>query len=140
MMWDFGTDQRRVEMLNRNRCSVIMAVMMVMLGIGPASGRPDVRLSSLTPSRGPVGTAVALHGSGFTERNTVHFGPGGKPNLASTENGTRIVHTIPRGVGPCDLLGPNCKAPMQLVRPGLYPVSVTNARGRSNSLPFEVTN
>lgn len=127
-------------MLGRTYLHLVIAAAMTTLALGPASGQPEVRLSSLAPSRGPVGTKIVLRGSGFAESNTVHFGPGGTANLASSENGTQIVYVIPRGVGPCDLLGPTCKAPVRSVEPGSYPVFITNARGRSNSLVFEVTN
>jgi hypothetical protein len=109
---------------------------------GSAQGQPEVGLSSLLPSRGPVGTVVLLKGSGFTETcNTVHFGLGGKKDLISSNGGTEISYTIPSEVGPCDLIGPACSlavAPIMVTR-GQYPIYVTNARGRSETLIFEVS-
>lgn len=105
-----------------------------------AEGQSEVKLSSLSPSSGPIGTVVLLQGFGFTETsNTIHFGWGGQKDLKSSNDGTQIFYTVPGGTGPCDLIGPACKAPTRIVMPGQYPIYVTNARGRSNTLTFKVT-
>ena len=106
---------------------------------GPALSQTAVTLSSLAPSKGPVGSTITLHGSGFSDNNTVHFGPGGSANIKSSKNGTVIVYTVPKTVSPCDLIGPACKAAVRLVGPGLYQISVTNKQDTSNTLQFEVT-
>jgi hypothetical protein len=106
-----------------------------------AQGQSEVKLSSLLPARGPIRTVVLLRGAGFTETsNMIHFGPGGKKDLMSSNGGTQIYYTIPGGVGPCDLIGPACMgAATRMVTPGQYPIYVTNGRGRSDTLMFEVT-
>ena len=105
-----------------------------------AQGQTEVKLSSLSPSSGPIEMVVLLQGSGFTETsNTIHFGWGGQKDLKSSNGGTQIFYTIPSGISPCDFIGPACKAPTRMVTPGQYPIYVTNARGRSNTLTFEVT-
>lgn len=122
----------RLPLLGAAICSVLLAA--------AAPGAPVVRLTALEPNRGSVGTGVVLHGSGFTETsNTVHFGPGGKSGLDATNNGTRITYTIPASVSPCDLIGPRCRAPLFMVSPGSYAISVSNAHGRSLILMFRVT-
>jgi hypothetical protein len=105
-----------------------------------AQGQSELKLSSLSPSSGPIGMVVLLQGSGFTDTsNTIHFGLGGQKDLKSSNGGTQISYTIPGGVGRCDLIGPSCMAPTRQVTPGQYPIYVTNARGRSETLMFEVT-
>jgi hypothetical protein len=104
-----------------------------------ARGQSQVRLFSLTPDRGPVGTKVLLRGTGFTETaNTVHFGPGSTGGLSSSQGGTRITYVIPESAGPCDQ-NPRCMLATLEVTPGLYPIYVSNVRGSSNALAFEVT-
>jgi hypothetical protein len=106
---------------------------------GQALGQSKLQLSSLSPNHGPVGSVILLRGEGFTETaNTVHFGPGGQTNVSSAKGGTEISYTIPSSVGPCDLIV-GCMAPSRPLMPGPYPIYVSNARGRSNELIFEVT-
>ncbi len=104
-----------------------------------ALGQSKLELSSLSPNRGPVGSVILLRGKGFAETaNIVHFGPGGQANLSSAKGGTEISYTIPAAVGPCDLIV-GCMGPSRRVVPGPYPIYVSNVRGDSNNLTFEVT-
>jgi hypothetical protein len=71
---------------------------------GYVLGQSEVKLSSLSPNRGPVGSLVVLSGKGFTgTENTVHFGTGGRAHLSSTRGDTEISFQIPGGISPCDL-------------------------------------
>ena len=105
-----------------------------------AQGQSEVKLSSLVPSSGPIGIVVLLQGSSFTDTsNTIHFGWGGQKDLKSSNGGTQISYIVPGQIGPCDFIGPACGAPIRMVTSGQYTIYVTNARGRSNTLTFEVT-
>jgi peptidoglycan hydrolase-like protein with peptidoglycan-binding domain len=90
------------------------------------------------PTGAPIGTSVTITGSGFTTTgNNIHFGTGGIANVSSAD-GMHLAFQVPSGIGPCDLIGSSCAAPEQQVTPGSYPVSVSNARGTSNSTNFTV--
>lgn len=98
-----------------------------------------IALSSLAPTSGHVGTQITLTGTGFnTLDNTIHFGIGGTLHAPSFNSGTTIYYTVPSYVSPCDLIGPGCAAPAQLVFAGSYPIYVTNTNGSSATLSFQV--
>ncbi|RJQ35388.1 hypothetical protein C4556_00290, partial [Candidatus Parcubacteria bacterium] len=79
-----------------------------------------LRLDSLSVTSGSAGTSLTLYGSGFEATyNTVRFGSNVAYGAGST-NGTSLTLTVPG------------------MPPGVYPVTVTNGRGTSNSLSFTV--
>ena len=91
-------------------------------------------ITSLVPNSGPVGTQVAITGTGFSPiGNAVHFGSGGRVNIPSRNNGTRISYIIPTAVGPSDF-NPQIKAPSQIVSPGVYQLSVVNGQGQKSNI------
>lgn len=118
-----------------------------------------ISISSITPSAGPVGTQVAITGTGFTNDNTVYFAGGVIPHVPATTIYTyasgivctgypnctgllqSLTFTVPEYVGPYCASGGYCSLmPSRLVVPGVYDVSVGNeAYGQSNSLQFTVT-
>lgn len=105
---------------------------------GSGSNTGGITLSYLSPSTGSVGTQVVLQGSGFsTTDNTIHFGIGGTMHVPSV-NGTTIYYTVPAYISACDIAGPGCGAPAQLVTSGSYPVYVTTGSGTSQTLSFQV--
>jgi len=62
---------------------------------GGGGGGSQVTLDSLTPTSGPTGTTVTVHGSGFTTTgNIIKFGNGYIKSLSSAD-GTTITFTIP---------------------------------------------
>lgn len=98
-------------------------------------------IGSITPVQGVPGTQIAIQGAGFsTYDNTVRFGNGGTMHVPSY-NGTTIYYTIPQYLSPCDV-STNTVCPMylQFVTPGVYPVSVQNGSGTSNTVNFTVIN
>jgi len=98
-------------------------------------------LSTLSPSSGIIGTTVIIAGTGFSASgNDIHFSVGGLQNIASINNGTRLIFTIPEFYSRCDLWTSNfdCTQPSAPVIPGTYDISVTNANGNSNKLTFNV--
>ncbi|TSC78374.1 MAG: hypothetical protein G01um101429_834, partial [Parcubacteria group bacterium Gr01-1014_29] len=87
---------------------------------------PKPVVTSLLPSKGPVGTTVTINGSAFTATgNSVNFaGVNAAANLSSAD-GKTLVFSVPTGTT-CQI-GETC------------PVSVTNANGASNEVSFLMT-
>jgi hypothetical protein len=100
----------------------------------PSTGK--VSISSIDPAAGTVGTSVTLKGSGFAQTNTVNFGYGAIPNVASAD-GVSLTFSVPGGINPpCYYSKPQCLMPSRIIEPGMYPVSVTNENGTSNEMKF----
>ncbi len=102
-------------------------------------------ISALSPISAAVGAQVTITGSGFTSSgNKIKFGdlatelnPG--YSLNSTNNGTTLTFTVPTSrYYACSAGNPPCLVAQYLTPPGVYPVSVTNANGMSNTVNFTV--
>ena len=93
-------------------------------------------ISSLSPFEGPTGNTIAIIGSGFSKTtNRINFA--GKNNVlvaVRSSDGRNIQFTIP--ATPCSL-GDICA--QSVLKPGTYPISVSNEFGTSNKLLFTVT-
>ncbi len=102
-----------------------------------------VKISSLIPAQGPVGTTVQIIGSGFASTsNTVHFGQGVFANVPSTDNGTKMSFVVPSTLPHPSCVTSNvCPQSLMLISPGTYPVKVTRGgnNGTSNTVQFRVT-
>ena len=100
-----------------------------------------VTIYSMTPTVGPIGTAVTLYGSNLTHENTINFGSGVIKNIPSTNSQT-LTFNVPSSLNPsCYYSYPQCLMMSMLLSPGVYPVSVTNQNGQtSNTFNFTVTN
>jgi hypothetical protein len=91
----------------------------------------------LSPSAGPFGTQITIFGTNFTADNQVEFHgaevsfKSGSP-VKSEDNTGLLVR-----VSPCPSREPQC--PTFFVPPGRYAVSVINAKGVSNEVPFSLT-
>ena len=111
------------------------------LAESPASpSEGPVKLTALSPTSGPRGTAVTLTGTGFAgEGNVLKFGDGYIKNLKSGD-GRAIRFAIPDAV---DLCLPNNPAaagcPAKIVTPGTYTVAVVSGSDTSNELQFTVS-
>src|SRR3989338_5967607 len=80
-----------------------------------------VSLTSITPVSGERGTNITIYGTNLDYyNNTVYFGSQPVANVASS-NGTSLNVTIPTGINPGGV--------------GIY---VTNSRGTSNTLTFNI--
>lgn len=91
-----------------------------------------VRVTSLSPNSGLVGTQVTVNGSGFTlTGNKVEFGKMGDMNgsLFNSSNGKTLTFMAPFY---SSLTGMS-------IQPGDYAVSITNSRGTSLPVTFTVT-
>lgn len=97
---------------------------------------PSIRLSSISPASGSIGTMITIKGSGFSLRGNsiiVNKGVNGYINNVDTSDGATIVIKVPSLI-----LVDGVPAP---VEPGIYNVSIRNALGKvSNSLIFAVSN
>ena len=115
-----------------------------------------VKISSLSPTSGPVGTIVTIYGSGFIKwpncypnvcdpvsglySNTVNFGNGIIKDIYSYD-GTSLTFQVPSSLTPaCYFSKPACMIATVITPPGSYNVSVANTNGTSNALNFTVTN
>ena len=131
--------------MNGRRTRLFVAVLLSLLLLGTTltagaqSILPMPRISSLTPTKGPIGTVVVIKGSGFTpDSNQVNFGSGIIRNLRSYD-GQTLRFAVPSYLEPpCRFASPPCMIPAVQTRPGEYKVSVTNRYGTSNSLVFTV--
>ncbi|PHP67724.1 hypothetical protein CSC94_08515 [Zhengella mangrovi] len=93
-------------------------------------------IRSINPSSGPAGVAyptkVTLTGTGFTASgNTVLFGGIELPDLPSEAG--KIVFVAPKE------RSSGGEVPPMVMPRGVYPVSVVNRNGRSNSVDFMLT-
>lgn len=102
-------------------------------------------ISALSPVSAAVGTQVTITGSGFTSTgNKIKFGDlntelNPSYSLNSTNNGTTLTFTVPTSrYYACSAGNPPCLVAQYLTPPGVYPVSVTNANGTSNTVNFTV--
>jgi|GEM_PF-5397455 len=93
-------------------------------------------LYALMPGSGTIGTQFTLVGNGFLPTgNTITFGDITITELPSfSDNGVPqyIIYTVPEH-GNC--VGAICEP----INSGIYPMTVTNANGTSNTLHFTVT-
>ena len=114
---------------------------------------------SLTPTSGRIGTQVTINGAGFGTNNIntnscilyggstcanpylpniINFSGNIIPNVYSF-NGTSLTFNVPSYSSPaCLYSNPACMIAQTQILPGIYPVSVVNANGVSNSMNFVV--
>jgi hypothetical protein len=104
----------------------------------------SLTVAALSPMSGSVGTDVTVTGYGFTpSNNTIRFGAGYINGLNSADGAT-LHFTVPEGQNLCPPTDTHwravapCPGAYPRVTPGSYPISVLNANGTSNSLPFTV--
>lgn len=115
---------------------------------------PSIRIYSMTPTQGPVGTEITVDGFGFTNDNTIHFGSGvimhvpisSSVAIACTTSPSCIggihqtlIFTVPEDLNlPCFYSNPRCLMLVRQTTPGQYRVSVENANGISKAIIFTV--
>lgn len=113
-----------------------------------AEPQSTARITRLNPASGPIGTRVAIYGSGFTSTNTIYFnsnqngnGVSGAYTEPSSQGGTVIYFTIPEKDNPTCPNNTACPIrPPSAVVPGEYRIGLFNSEhGFSNQLPFTVT-
>ena len=97
-----------------------------------------VKIKSLRPMSGKIGTVVTVVGSGFAKTgNTVQFGYHRISGIQS--NGTSLRFIVPTFMRvPCVTPDKCPGVPVTSVSPGEYNVSVTTPSGTSNSIAFKV--
>ncbi len=104
------------------------------------------RITSISPSSGPIGTRVTVIGTGLSGAAFVSFGPGVVPIDAATAtvpSDTRFTFTIPQVIIPqCTFANPPCPTSIITPSPAIYAVSAATdptLATVSNSLSFTVT-
>ncbi len=106
----------------------------------PAPVHASLAISSIAPSKGPVGTEVTLRGSGFTSTRQVIVGQGAISNVTVNAAGTVLSFTMPSSAGAYCVAGHPCAMYLLLLQPGTYDLSVRNVDGKdSNSVQFTLT-
>ena len=121
----------------------------------PVPTNSPVSVYSISPSSGPIGTTVSVTGFGFTDDNTINFGPGVIMHVPITSRiavacttdpscrgGIRetLVFTVPQSLDPaCRFTTPQCEIVSRMTTPGTYSVSVSNTAGTSNATAYTVT-
>ncbi len=107
-------------------------------GTGTTTATSTAVITALSPTQGAVGSTVTITGSGFTDSNVVLMnGDVAGLNVAPV-NGT-LTFTVPTSMGPYCKIGYACPMMAILVTKGTYNVTVLNANGTSNTIPFTVT-
>lgn len=104
----------------------------------------SLKISSLSPSSGPIGTTVTVYGSGFsyggsgfTANSRINFDVG---SIAPTfVNSTTLRFVVPEYLSPYCPPGAACALYVKEVKPGNYTVSVSNESATSNTVTFTVT-
>ncbi len=115
----------------------------------------NIRIYSITPKSGLVGTEVTVDGFGFMSDNTIHFGSGVIMHVPITSSiaiacttdpscvggiHQSLTFAVPTGLTPaCFYSSPRCMILTRETTPGNYEVSIENANGGSKTFTFEVT-
>lgn len=117
-------------------CSGLGLVLVIFLGF--AHGKvfaEEPLIASLSPFSGPQRARVIINGSGFTATgNDINFA-GVRRAIAnlSSSDGRTLIFTVPDS--PC---APGQSCLQKVIEPGYYDISVTNARGTSNVMKFNL--
>ena len=120
----YSADMRRRGLVALIACAICA---------GAEGQRPSI--SAIEPTSGPAGTVVKVTGKGFLPTsgrlgssggdiggNTVHLGARVEIKNQNSEDGVTLEFTVPENLAS-----------------GTYPVSIRNANGASNAVPFTVT-
>lgn len=92
------------------------------------TSQSQVKIMSISPDAGPIGTSIIIIGFGFSNDNTIVIkGKEIIQGLSSTEGGTRLNFVLPPEV-PCK---PPNACPLKIY--------VSNKQGISNAMPFKIT-
>lgn len=95
----------------------------------------------LSPTSGPVGTSVTIHGSGFGADNDIlmsNFTGAALKDVASTD-GTTLTFTVPNTLLPNCAPNQACPDFVMLVRDGAFPISVVTNGTTQDIGTFTVT-
>ena len=104
---------------------------------------PSPVITNITPLSGTTGTRVTISGTYFTATdNKVKFGNFGNENNPINNlpsNDGKIIFEIPTtNYFSCWASRPACAVAAYLIQPGIYPISISNGNGYSNSVNFSL--
>ena len=117
----------------------------------------SIKIISMMPNTGKIGTTITLIGIGFTADNTIHFGASIIPHINATTSkaldcplsndpscapGVRksISFTVPTMSTPaCLYATPRCMIAQAIIAPRVYKVGVQNENGTSRMFEYTVT-
>ncbi len=87
--------------LSTFRVLICIAIVIFATSAGPVSAAPDPRISSISPSGGPMagGTVVTVTGSGFASATAVQFGGNNGTALKVISDSSLAITTPPHGAG-----------------------------------------
>ncbi|MDB4991849.1 MAG: hypothetical protein JWL75_94 [Parcubacteria group bacterium] len=108
----------------------------------PTPTPSHLSISSISPSSGPTGTYVTLHGTGFTSGSqvVVENGRGAISNVQVNASGTVLTFSMPSSVGAYCKPGQACPMYALLLKSGVHSLSVRNLDDTtSNSVQFTLT-
>ena len=110
-------------------------------GCASCSGIPFI--SSISPTSGPVGSRVTLHGSNFMQGVTKFLGSmiWGQPSYVVENNGTTLTFTVPSMAVQSACGGCQQQPGPTPILPGDYVLSLSNdgSAGQSGNVKFTVT-
>ena len=119
----------------------------------PVPTPTGVSIYSIEPSVASIGTTVTITGSGFNDNNIVFFAGGAIGNVPAYTSysiscsgspgcmpGVRqaLTFTVPSAIGPYCPPGAMCAMYARVIDPGVYPLYVSNANGKSNTVNLTV--
>ena len=116
------------------------------LVVTPPTNELTPKIQMVQPPSGAPGTKVTIIGEGFTSTgNKIKFGDLGSENnpsyVLNSDTGKMLVFVVPSSnYLSCWFEKIRCLAPIQLIQPGVYSISVINAYGTSNTVQFTVVN
>ncbi|OHA81945.1 MAG: hypothetical protein A2675_02135 [Candidatus Yonathbacteria bacterium RIFCSPHIGHO2_01_FULL_51_10] len=134
--WQVVPDAYNVSVENSNDTSNTMTFL-----VTGGNSQMSPTVYSVSPTSGPIGTAVTVYGSGFNANDIVLIGGGAITSVSIPGSGTQLSFTLPSGVGPYCAPGYMCAMMLRLLTPGQYQISVkdTFTGATSNSVSFTIT-
>ncbi len=95
-------------------------------------------IQSLSPTSGPVGTAVTVQGSGFSSNNTVLFDNQAIAQQVYSPDGQTLSFTVPIAyISNCSTS--ECTNVIRNIADGVHTVTIANNSGTSNAGTFTLT-
>ncbi|HUC31252.1 MAG TPA: IPT/TIG domain-containing protein [Candidatus Paceibacterota bacterium] len=124
-----------------NNPPIVVTSTVPTLPIAPSTSTPQ-SAGTLSPSSGPIGTVVTIHGNGFSSTgNTITLNGlvGASLTDVSSPNGKALMFTVPQSLGPDCKTDQPCPEFLMEVGDGNFTVSVISNGVTQNIGIFTVT-